>query len=135
MLSRFKDLATGVYPLAVQMPEVGPGLTPRMMKNATRAYIKDELTLTEQRALEKELERQGRKKMDPAARFGSELNVEDIDDEEDDDEIDDSDIDSEDGEEHSDIEDEADTEDNDEEEEVKSELPPKKEPIKAAVRE
>ncbi len=50
---RFRDLANGIYPLAVDLPTVGPGLTPRYMKSAAKQYIKDELGMTELRNAEK----------------------------------------------------------------------------------
>lgn len=42
-------MASGIYPLAVDFPVVGPGLTPRYMKSAAKQFIKDELSMTEQR--------------------------------------------------------------------------------------
>ena len=51
--TRFRDLAKGIYPLATQFPTVGPGLTPRFMKSAAKRFIKDELSMTEQRKEEK----------------------------------------------------------------------------------
>lgn len=50
---RFRDLATGIYPLAVNFPTVGPGLTPRSMKSAAKQFIKDELAMTAQREADK----------------------------------------------------------------------------------
>lgn len=35
--------------MAVSFPTVGPGLTPRSMKSAAKQFIKDELSMTEQR--------------------------------------------------------------------------------------
>ena len=49
---RFRDLSTGVYPLAVNLPEVGPGLTPGMMRQAANDFIKSELSLTAERLAE-----------------------------------------------------------------------------------
>ncbi|XP_045026864.1 ribosomal RNA processing protein 1 homolog A [Daphnia magna] len=49
IVKKFRDLASGIYPLAVSFPTVGPGLTPRSMKSAAKQFIKDELSMTEQR--------------------------------------------------------------------------------------
>lgn len=46
-------MATGIYPLAVNFPTVGPGLTPRSMKSAAKQFIKDELAMTAQREADK----------------------------------------------------------------------------------
>lgn len=49
---RFRDLSTGVYPLAINLPEVGPGLTPGMMRQAANEFIKSELSMTKERLAE-----------------------------------------------------------------------------------
>lgn len=103
------------------MPEVGPGLTPRMMKKAAEHYIKEELTLSEQRAIEKEDGRKERKLMEQALHKSSGASQSNGKSSKGErvaksDEMDDSDLESENDEDFSDIEDEADTEDNDEEE-------------------
>ena len=41
-----------MYPLAVNLPEVGPGLTPAMMRQAANDFIKSELSLTAERLAE-----------------------------------------------------------------------------------
>lgn len=46
-------MATGIYPLAVNFPTVGPGLTPRSMKSAAKQFIRDELAMTAQREADK----------------------------------------------------------------------------------
>lgn len=50
---RFRDLSNGIYPLAVDLPTVGPGLTPRYMKSAAKQFIRDELAMSEIRQAEK----------------------------------------------------------------------------------
>ena len=57
---RFRDLASGTYPLAVDLPVVGKGLTPKAMKKATYQFIQEDLKLTEQLMAEKELEKKAR---------------------------------------------------------------------------
>ncbi|XP_057364663.1 ribosomal RNA processing protein 1 homolog [Daphnia carinata] len=49
IVKKFRDLASGIYPLAVNFATVGPGLTPRCMKSAAKQFIRDELSMTEQR--------------------------------------------------------------------------------------
>ncbi|KAI9550432.1 hypothetical protein GHT06_001712 [Daphnia sinensis] len=49
IVKKFRDLASGIYPLAVNFPTVGPGLTPRCMKSAAKQFIRDELSMTELR--------------------------------------------------------------------------------------
>lgn len=54
-------MSKGVYPLAVELPVVGDGLTPRAMKKAALQFIQDELKMTEERNAEKLLVRKSRK--------------------------------------------------------------------------
>lgn len=52
-MTRFRELSNGIYPLAVDLPTVGPGLTPRRMKSATKQFIRDELAMTDIRNAER----------------------------------------------------------------------------------
>lgn len=54
-------MSNGVYPLAVELPVVGDGLTPKAMKKAALQFIQDELKMTEERNAEKLLVRKSRK--------------------------------------------------------------------------
>jgi len=51
--SRFQDLSKGVYPLKLKLPKVGLGLTPNLMRQASRRFLKEELQMSVQKAIEK----------------------------------------------------------------------------------
>lgn len=115
----FRDLASGTYPLKVDLPVVGKGLTPKAMKKATEKFIKEELKLTEQRLAEKE-ESKKKKKKENAKVVVKPQEEEEEDDEEldEEEEMDDEELDEEEEEEDDDDEDEDEEEESSEEEEV-----------------
>merc|ERR1712071_336121 len=49
LVKRFQDLGKGVYPLKVALPEVGLGLTPKFMRQASRRFLRDELKMSEEK--------------------------------------------------------------------------------------
>merc|ERR1712136_547234 len=53
LVKRFQDLSKGVYPLKLKLPKVGLGLTPNMMRQASRRFLKEELYMSEKKEMEK----------------------------------------------------------------------------------
>ena len=46
-------MSKGVYPLKLKLPKVGLGLTPNMMRQASRRFLKEELYMSEKKETEK----------------------------------------------------------------------------------